>query len=898
MKLKLQLLGVILMSMISVSLMAQNTVTGKIIDANSAELLIGANIMIQGTSTGASTDLDGNFSLTSDQSFPWILEISYTGYTDQTIDVASAISSLAIKLRSGITFQDEVVISASRKREKVTESVASVSALSSARLQSMSLETSPENLVKNIQGVRIVDNGVFKKNIALRGQALANETNTLVLKDYRPINNPYTTIIETQLSPLSNLDIERVEVVRGPSGALWGPGVNSGVVHFISKDPFRYPGTGISVNRSVEGQGVTKIDFRHAASNNKFGYKILFSRKTGDDFIYDLNNPEELEFAQSSIASVGPPGNPLRDGIFDDPRGNQLEYGNNLIPNVQSTVAELTLEYKVSDDFKIALVPSIGEAQINFRNAANHLRDHSAFFDTQLRVNYKNFFASVNYFHQPGWDGDLNNTFSTVSGTYPVGTLDNFGQLNAFDLATQLPVTVNEKLDFVFGVDAKINKFVGDYNNGDIFLPSRHGRYENDDDFNTLGGYFQATYKINPKFKVNAVARLDNYTIYGSAFSPRVGFVFNPDEEKNHAIRGSINRSFRAVSMIETNFDVKLGPSDVLGTRTTITFDDGYVDWAFDNNANPSLQSIIAGLANGLSTEAQAELAGIALSGNATTNLMDPFLGVPWASTDEARVEPAELESATSFELGYSGTSSDKRLNYSIDAYYQIAENMKISFTDLGPLVNFNDLSGELTAALPGVSSGTIAELVAAAPVNSRMVSDQHVEVGAFNAISSGFRNYEGKANMFGIDLSIKYSYDNGLSPFLNYSWINDVVFDTEELGERPETGRQYWLNTSPSRVRFGLNKIVTKETGFYGNITGRYDAGFFATEGSWSGDVASYFMVDASVGYQFSNGINIGISGTNLTDVAYRALPRIPAQGRLVFLNITYDLVHNLLDK
>lgn len=168
MKLKLQFLFIALMTTFSLALIAQNTVSGTITDAETGEGLIGANILIQGTTIGTTTDFDGNFSLTSDRAFPWTVDISYTGYTDQVVEISEASSNLAITLSSGVTFQDEVVVSASRKREKVTESVASVSVLSSARLESMSTEASPESLIKNIAGVRIVDNGIIKKNIALR----------------------------------------------------------------------------------------------------------------------------------------------------------------------------------------------------------------------------------------------------------------------------------------------------------------------------------------------------------------------------------------------------------------------------------------------------------------------------------------------------------------------------------------------------------------------------------------------------------------------------------------------------------------------------------------------------------------------------------------------------------
>ena len=249
---------------------AQNEISGTI-NGSDGIPLSAANVVIKGTAVGTAADFDGNFTLSSETPFPWTLVITSAGYSANEILVDSNQDDINIVLQVSISELDEVVISASRKREKITESVASISTISSKKLEGISTMGDPLSLIKNVQGVRMVQNGVNKINISLRGQALANGTNALVLKDYRPINSQYTAILENERVALSTLDMERVEVLRGPSGALWGPGVNSGVVHFITKDPFRHPGTAIELNQSAEGQNITKIDFRHAASSDKFG---------------------------------------------------------------------------------------------------------------------------------------------------------------------------------------------------------------------------------------------------------------------------------------------------------------------------------------------------------------------------------------------------------------------------------------------------------------------------------------------------------------------------------------------------------------------------------------------------------------------------------------------------
>ncbi|MFK7906005.1 MAG: carboxypeptidase-like regulatory domain-containing protein, partial [Chitinophagales bacterium] len=102
----------------SVSAFSQNTVSGTVTDED-GEGLIGVNVVIKGTTKGASTDIDGKFTFTDGRAFPWELEASYIGFETQTVNVSSANQTISIKMVEGSLMTDEVVISASRKREKV-----------------------------------------------------------------------------------------------------------------------------------------------------------------------------------------------------------------------------------------------------------------------------------------------------------------------------------------------------------------------------------------------------------------------------------------------------------------------------------------------------------------------------------------------------------------------------------------------------------------------------------------------------------------------------------------------------------------------------------------------------------------------------------------------------------
>lgn len=107
---------------------AQSTISGSVTDAENGDPLIGANVLVVGTSTGAITDLDGNYSITVPDDATQI-EFSYTGYTSQIVDIPAGGGQLDVTLEQG-TQLDEVVVTGygTAKSKEVTGSITSVKA--------------------------------------------------------------------------------------------------------------------------------------------------------------------------------------------------------------------------------------------------------------------------------------------------------------------------------------------------------------------------------------------------------------------------------------------------------------------------------------------------------------------------------------------------------------------------------------------------------------------------------------------------------------------------------------------------------------------------------------------------------------------------------------------------
>jgi len=157
------------------------------------------------------------------------------GSTALLLASASLFSSTASAdtASSGDTLE-EVVVSATRRDTSIQDIPYSISAISAATLEDNHVQ-SLSDLSRSIAGVTFVDQGpASRSNIILRGlnTSASNQTNGNTVA---PVS---TYIGETPLFlPLQLSDLERVEVLRGPQGTLYGSGSLAGTIRFIPKDP-------------------------------------------------------------------------------------------------------------------------------------------------------------------------------------------------------------------------------------------------------------------------------------------------------------------------------------------------------------------------------------------------------------------------------------------------------------------------------------------------------------------------------------------------------------------------------------------------------------------------------------------------------------------------------------
>ena len=248
-------------------------VSGKITGANN-EAIPGANVLVKGTSQGATSDANGNFSLSAGPTAS--LVISYIGYVSQTVEVNNR-SIINIRLENESQNLNEVIVTAlGIKRESKTLGYATATVNS----EQISVNRTP-NFVSGLQGkmagVNITSMGTGPAGTAkirIRGQSsFSGQNNPLIVVNGVPIDNSnyslggdFSTRASNSsdggdgLSSINPDDIEEMTVLKGATAAaLYGSRAKDGVVMITTKS--RGTGKGFGVTYNTNFTTDTPLDF-------------------------------------------------------------------------------------------------------------------------------------------------------------------------------------------------------------------------------------------------------------------------------------------------------------------------------------------------------------------------------------------------------------------------------------------------------------------------------------------------------------------------------------------------------------------------------------------------------------------------------------------------------------
>lgn len=198
---------------------ANKRITGVVKDAN-GEPVIGANIVVKGTTNGTITDMDGNFVL--DVPAGAILHVSYIGYSDKEIPVGSQ-TALAISLAEDSQALDEVVVIGYGTARKI-DLTGSTSSLGGEKLRvksSPQLSTQMQGQMAGVQITRTSGDPSAGSSIRVRGVTTLSTNDLLVIVDGVP----------GSLMDIAPEDVKDIQVLKdAASAAIYGSRAAAGVI--------------------------------------------------------------------------------------------------------------------------------------------------------------------------------------------------------------------------------------------------------------------------------------------------------------------------------------------------------------------------------------------------------------------------------------------------------------------------------------------------------------------------------------------------------------------------------------------------------------------------------------------------------------------------------------------
>ncbi|WP_289045888.1 TonB-dependent receptor [uncultured Olleya sp.] len=560
MKNLLLLLTLFLVSFVSI---AQSTaIEGTILDNNQSPI-IGVNVLIKNTTKGTTSDVDGNFEIKNITNGDYVISFSYLGYKTKEIEVSiinnESVALGNITMYEGNEILNEVVIDIDRKNKFSRKQSAYVSKLplknidnsqvyntiTNQLLVSQSVNTF-EDALKNAAGITKLWSSTGRSGdgagyYSSRGFAVQPQ----LVNGVAGITNGF----------INPSNVERVEVIKGPAGTLFGSSVSSygGLINIITKKPYNKTGGEITVsggsfdfakfNADVNVSPSDKLSFRiNTGFQQEHSFQDAGFKKSvfvAPSISYKLNN--NLTFNFSYEASDNEQTNetflflnryaPLAFSSIDE-----LNYNTDLsFTNDDISIKNITQNYrgeiawKISDQWSSQTLISGGLAKSlgyytylwNGADALFNLYAQDTDARTKTRNLQQNFTGTFKI-------GDIENKLLVGADYLDSNTIDNssnWGYLH----------TINIDGDLVYG-EPEINE-----DNLSAALTGI-GFLDSDIRQNILGFYVSDVVKVLPSLSVMASLRYDRFDYQGdrqtdadddteyteSTFSPKFGVVYQP----------------------------------------------------------------------------------------------------------------------------------------------------------------------------------------------------------------------------------------------------------------------------------------------------------------------------------------------------------------------------------
>ncbi|MCU4158191.1 TonB-dependent receptor [Carboxylicivirga sp. A043] len=487
------ILSVLLLLFSAGTLFSQNNVSFEVKE-ESGDFLIGASVVIEGTTNGTITNTKGiaKFDNLPDGEYEFV--ISFIGYEEQEVELSfpeSNNKTIDIELEEGEELE-EVVITATRSSRTIDDIPTRIEAITGEELGEKAAMNSSNigMLLRETTGVQMQQTSLSSGNMSIRIQGLDGRY-TQILKDGMPLYGGFAGGLSIMQIP--PLDLKQVELIKGSNSTLYGGGAIAGLVNLVTIKPVDEPKLDIMLNQT-SALGTTGNIF-YAQKYGKVGLTIYGS--ANNQVAYDPDNDGFSNMPKAQTFSLNPklyyyfnPNSELSLGLLstvDSRIGGDME----VIKGNTST------EHIFSEENKSERYAT----QLNFQNSSDNrtiiFKNSISYFDRNLTI--------------PDYRFDGNQISSFTEALYNLHK--------------------NEKSEWQFGANHYLEQFT-EVNTDS--LPVR------DYTHNTIGGFIQNTTDFNEKLILETGLRTDYNTDYGTFVLPRFSLLFKANNKLSSRIGGAM----------------------------------------------------------------------------------------------------------------------------------------------------------------------------------------------------------------------------------------------------------------------------------------------------------------------------------------------------------------------
>jgi outer membrane receptor for ferrienterochelin and colicins len=465
-----QLMAVALLLAAAVPAAGQTgAIAGRVSDAESGAGIAAAHVRAERadgvTAAVAQSDAEGRFRLNL-QAGTYSVVVSNVGYAEVRQPNVAVVAGQTVMVNLALTVTamllPPVVVTPERGQQGWLTTAGPIEVVPMERVEER-IAIQPTDFLRGIQGIDYVQTGLMTTTVVARGFSNVFSTSLLAITDNRYMNVPSLRVNAAFLMPSIGEDIEQIEVMLGPGAALYGPNAANGVMHILTQSPLRYLGTAISVTGGERSFFAGAL--RHAGQiGERFGYKLTGQYMQGREWAFI--DQEEVD------ARAEDPSIPARD------------------PDLSRWTAELRGDYRLTD--AATLIVSLGRA------TAENAIEMTPFGAAQAR----------------GWAYSYAQARLCAGRLFPQGFVNMSDAGTTFLLRTGEPIVDESRLyaaqiqhstpvglrqNFTYGIDVQhTNPRTG----GTI-----HGRFEDDDDSDEIGGYILSQTQLTPQLDLQLAAR-------------------------------------------------------------------------------------------------------------------------------------------------------------------------------------------------------------------------------------------------------------------------------------------------------------------------------------------------------------------------------------------------------